>query len=101
MFVESVALHPIPAYAQIAPSVLESVLVRLTGAPREQKRAFRTSFRVLEKRQPALADYMAAEVAQLHAVRVQSLAFYLAVLVYRAFEEAFGPRLARVELVDI
>jgi hypothetical protein len=101
MFVEPVALHPIPAYAQIAPSVLDSVLTRLSGAPREQKRAFRVSFRELELRQPALAEYMAAEVAELHAARVQSLGFYLAVLVFRAFEEAFGPRLSRVELVDI
>lgn len=103
MFVEPVALQPTPAYARISASVLESVLVRLGGSVgfRERKRALRASFRELERQQPALADYVASEVSELEAARVQALGFYLAVLVFGAFQEAFGPRLARVELTDI
>ncbi len=32
---------------------------------------------------------------------MQGLAYFLAVLAYRSFEEAFGARLARIELRDI
>jgi hypothetical protein len=101
MFVERVALDPIPVYARIAPAVLTSVLSLLLGRTGELARTLDAGFRDMESRQPDMAAFIAAEVAQLPGPRVQALAYFLAVLVFRAFEEAFGSRLGRVQTRDM
>ena len=101
MFVEPVALDPIPAYARIAPSVLTSVLARLLEGPDKLARSLDAGFRDMEGKQPALAAFLAEEVADLPGPRVQGVAYFLAVLVFRAFEAAFGARLGRVQTRDM
>jgi hypothetical protein len=101
MFVERVALDEVPGYARIAPAVLNAVLSRMLCEPAGFARLLDAGFRAMEMRQPCLADYVAAEVAELPSPRVQGLGYFLAVLVFRAFEEAFGRRLASVQLQDV
>jgi hypothetical protein len=101
MFVERVALDPVPDYARIAPGVLNTVLARMVGTPADLSKRLDASFHELERRQPCLADFIAREIAQLNAPSVQALAYFLAVLVYASFQEAFGVRLAQVERSDV
>jgi hypothetical protein len=101
MFVERVALDAVPGYARIAPAVLNSVLTGMLSEPAGFARLLDAGFREMELRQPCLANYVAAEVTELPGPRVQGLGYFLAVLVFRAFEEAFGSRLASVQLQDV
>jgi hypothetical protein len=101
MFVERVALNAVPAYARIAASVLSSVLGQLANGSSALRNELDAGFRELENRQPCLAEFMAGEVAQLPNAGVQGLAYFLTVLVFRAFEESFGVRVSVVQLADV
>jgi len=101
MFVERVALAAVPGYARVAQSALDAALASITRAGEGQQRALRAAYLEMEQRQPSLAAYVAHELSELPLREVQTAAYFLAVLVYRAFTEAFGERLARVELRDI
>ena len=101
MFVERVALDAVPAYAQVAPAVLSAVLKQMLGRPEALSRALDAGFREMESRQPCLAKFISGDVAELPGPRVQALAYFLAVLVFRVFEEAFGARLGTVRMPDV
>lgn len=101
MFVAQMALDVVPEYARISLRAVDTVVARFLEQPAQLERTLDQGFRAMQGRQPALAEYMAAEIAQLPLPRVQGLAYFLAVFTYRSFEEAFGPRLARIELRDI
>jgi hypothetical protein len=101
MFVERVALDPVPEHARIAPNVLHVVLANMLQGRVALARVLDAGFREMEHRQPCLADFMANEVAELPGPRVQGLAYFLAILVFRAFEEAFGARLSNVRMPDV
>jgi hypothetical protein len=101
MFVEQIALDVVPDYARISLRAVDAVVARFLEQPAQLERTLDQGFRAMQGRQPALAAYMAGEISQLPTLRVQGLAYFLAVLTYRSFEEAFGARLSRVELRDI
>jgi len=101
MFVERVALDAVPGYARIAQGPVDAVLSRLLRAEHGQVRTLRAAYLEMEQRQPRLAAYVAHELSELQLPEVQTAAYFLSVLVYRAFEEAFGARLSRIELPDI
>ena len=101
MFVEPVALVPTPAYARIAPNVLVTVLSSMLDKSRVLPRALDAGFREMESRQPALSAFLADEIAKLPDPRVQGFAYFLAVLVFRAFESSFGVRLGRIQTRDM
>ncbi len=101
MFVQPVALLPMPEYARVAPPVLTSVLTRMLADPEALTAALDDGFRTMEQRQPELAEFMSAELSLVDGPRPQALAYFLSVLVYLAFEEAFGARLSTVCRVDI
>jgi hypothetical protein len=101
MFVERVALAEIPMHARIEPLVLQSVLTQLGAEPRGLRHQLDRGFHELQARQPCLADFVAGEIAQLPGPRIQALGYFLAVLVYRVFEEAFGSQLSAVQLPDV
>jgi hypothetical protein len=101
MFVERVALDPVPSYARITPGVLSAVLAEMLADAGTLSRALDGGFRDMESRQPCLADFIGSQVAELPAPHVQALAYFLAVLVFRVFDEAFGLRLGRVQANDV
>jgi hypothetical protein len=101
MFVEPVALDVVPAYARIAQSVVDVVIKRVGRVAPDVDKLLAGSFRRMEQRQPALATFVAYELSELASQALQSVAYRLCVVVFSAFEEAFGPRVGRVELSDI
>lgn len=101
MFVEPVALDVVPSYARIAQSVVDAVIRRVGRVARDVDKLLAGSFRRMEQRQPALATFVAYELSELASQQLQSVAYRLSVLVFSAFEEAFGARVGRVELSDI
>lgn len=101
MFVEPVALDVVPAYARIAQSVIDMVQKRMGRVSPSVDKLLAGSFRHMEQRQPALADFVAYELSELASQVLQSVAYRLCLLVFSAFEEAFGARVGRIELSDI
>lgn len=101
MFVEPVALGAVPAYARVAQAVVDAVWTRMYRSSNGLDRALAAGFRRMEQRQPALAAFVAYELSELLSQQLQAVAFRLSMLVFSAFEEAFGSKLGRVELSDI
>jgi alpha-galactosidase len=101
MFVEPVALDVVPTYARIAQAVIDTVAKRVGRAVPDVDKVLTGSFRQMEQRQPALAAFVAYELSELLSPALQSVAYRLCVLVFGAFEEAFGSRVERIELSDI
>jgi hypothetical protein len=101
MFVQPVALPPVPAFARIAPSVLTQVLSRMLGDPDALVSVLDDGFRAMESRQPSLAEFVSNELAQVEGPRLSAVAYFLAVLVHQAFDEAFGARVGRVQASDV
>jgi hypothetical protein len=101
MFVERVALDAVPSYARVAPAALHAVLKQMLGHPAALARELDAGFREMESRQPCLAKFISGDVAELPGPGVQALAYFLSVLVFRVFEEAFGARLGTVRTPDL
>jgi hypothetical protein len=101
MFVQPVALEPIPEYARVAPAVLTHVLKGMLGDAGTLTTALDDGFRVMERRQPCLAEFIAGELAAIEGQRISAVGYFLAVLIYRSFEEAFGDRLGSVQSGDV
>jgi hypothetical protein len=101
MFVQPVALQPVPAFARVAPAVLTQVLSRLLAEPDALTDTLDDGFRHMEARQPSLAEFVSNELAAIEGPRLSAVAYFLAVLVHQAFEEAFGARVGRVQLSDL
>lgn len=101
MFVEPVALEVVPAYARITQSAVDAVAKRVCRRGAAVDKLLVGSFRRMEQCQPALAAFVAYELSELVSQPLQTIAYRLCVLVYGAFEEAFGARVGRVELSDI
>ena len=101
MFVEPVALDVVPAYARIAQPVVDIVVRRIGRRASDVDKTLAGSFRQMEQRQPALAAFVAYELSELSSQPLQTVAYRLSVLVFAAFEEAFGPRVGTIELSDI
>jgi hypothetical protein len=101
MFVEPVALDVVPAYARIAQSVIDTVVKRVCRVAPSVDKSLAGSFRQMEQRQPALAAFVAYELSELVSQPLQAVAYRLSVLVFGAFDEAFGARVECVALSDI
>ncbi|HKP55995.1 MAG TPA: hypothetical protein VJV78_04720 [Polyangiales bacterium] len=101
MFVEPCALPPVPDYARVDDDILNNVRARLIGGAGTVRSALDRAFRAMERRQPAIASFVAHDLADIEGPAAQGVGYYLAVLVVDAFEEAFGGRLGCVELSDL
>ena len=95
MWVSAGALEPVPSHAVVDDEAVAAVLRRLlTGdALRPELDA---AFRRLEAHQPALAELLAGELAEIDSVSGQAVGYFLFLTVYYAFEQRFGARLASV-----
>jgi hypothetical protein len=100
VFVENVAFEPVPDYARVQPDVLREVRSRLLREP-SLAAALDAAFVAIERRQPAIANFIAHDLAGIDAASAQGVAYFLAMLVVLAFEEAFGRRLGCVDLGDL
>lgn len=102
MFVQPVALPPVPEFARVAPAVLTKVLSRMLGGDSAALTlALDDGFRAMEQHQPSLAEFVSNELSQVDGQRLSAVAYFLSVLVHQAFGEAFGERVGRVEPNDL
>jgi len=99
MFVQRVALDSVPAYAVVDEGVVAGVLREITeGDLRVQLDAV---FRRVELQQPALAEFIGGELSAIEGAPGQALSYFLLLVVYHCFEEAFGPRVGTLASEDI
>ncbi|HET6337278.1 MAG TPA: hypothetical protein VFG30_28840 [Polyangiales bacterium] len=100
MFVENVAFEPVPDYARVQSDVLREVRSRLLREP-SLAAALDSAFVAIERRQPAVATFIAHDLAGIDAPTAQGVAYFLAMTVVLSFEESFGRRLGCVDLADL
>ncbi len=95
MWVAAGALEPVPSHAVVDEPTVAAVLRRLlTGdALRPELDA---AFLRLERNQPALAELLAGELAEIDSPSGQALGYFLFLTVYYAFEQRFGSRLVSI-----
>ncbi|MDD9938349.1 MAG: hypothetical protein OXT09_32370 [Myxococcales bacterium] len=99
MFIQRVALEQVPTYAVVEQPVVADVLQELTGG--DLRAHLDQVFRRVEMQQPALGELISGELAAIEGAPGQALAYFLLLVVYRSFEEAFGTRLGEISDVDI
>jgi hypothetical protein len=91
----------VPDYARVDDDILNNVRARLVGGTGSVRSALDRAFHSMEQKQPAVANFVAHDLAEIEEPAAQGIGYYLAVLVVGAFEEAFGRRLSCVELSDL
>lgn len=100
MWIQAGALQPVPSYAVISADAIARVTGRLSDHRGLQQR-LDMAFRQLEREQPQLTGFLAAELNELEAQPAQALGYFLFVLVFLAFREGFGARLREVAAEDL
>lgn len=101
MIVQPVALPPVPAHAVVEQTVVTAILDRITPDITALRRGLDAGFHDIERTHPALSEFLADEIAKLESAAGQSLAYFLSVLVYLSFREAFGTRIAMISTRDV
>ena len=101
MFSRKAALRPIPDYAKVPEHAVDAVEYELEDRGESLQDALDLGYRDLDRRQPALSDWVSLEVASGADELVQSLGYFLAITVYLLFREAFPTRLNEVLLPDL
>lgn len=86
-----------PAHAVVEAHVLEELEASLDTGDAPLQDLLDRGFSELDRRQVALAEWLADILARTRDELVQSLGYFLAVTVYMAFREAFPTRLTEVD----
>lgn len=97
MFLRKAALRPVPTHAIVDEQSVEAIEETLGDAEESLQQTLDRGYAELDRKQPALAGWLADEVSERADELVQSLGYFLAVTVYLAFAEAFPRRLREVD----
>jgi hypothetical protein len=97
VFLRKAALRSVPAYAVVDSDTIEAVEATLEEDDTALQDALDRGYADLDRRQPALAVWMAEKLALSSDELVQSLGYFLTVTVYLAFREAFPTRLEEID----
>ncbi len=97
MFLRKAALRPVPKYAIVDEAAVEAVEQGLDDQEEQLQEALDAGYRLLDRKQPILAKWLAEEVSHQKDELAQSLGYFLAVTVFQAFHEAFPARLGAVD----
>jgi hypothetical protein len=100
MWIQAGALAPVPAYAVVSKEAVARVLQRLTTSGALQSR-LDEAFRVLEREQPALAGFLAAELSDLDHQAAQALGYFLFLVGFLSFREEFGARIGSISDAEL
>jgi hypothetical protein len=100
MWIQAGALSPVPSYAIVSEAEVSAALGELADEAALHDRLGK-AFRVLEAEQPALAYLLSHELETLERPSAQALLYYLFLLVFVAFRNAFGARIGRLEPEDL
>lgn len=97
LFLRKAALRPVPRWAVIDEDVVTAVEAQLEDDGEQLQRTLDSAYREMDRKQPALAQWLAEKVSDRSDDLAQSLGYFLVVTVYLAFREAFPTRLASVD----
>ncbi len=97
MIVRKAALRPVPSYAIVDAQTIHAIEENLDEDEDALQDALDQGFAEFDRRQPAVASYLADQLSRTGDELVQSLGYFLAVTVYLAFREAFPTRLHEVD----
>jgi hypothetical protein len=97
VFLRKAALRPVPAHAIVDEHSVEAIEESLGEGQESLQDTLDRGYAELDRKQPALAGWLADEVSDRADELVQSLGYFLAVTVYLAFAEAFPRRLREVD----
>ena len=90
-----------PAHAVVEQEAVMEVLQRMSGGGDRLRTALDTGFVHMERNHPGLARYLSDELATLNDSATQTLSYFLALVIYMSFDQAFGSRLLPVSTEDI
>lgn len=96
MWARPVAIRPVPAYAVVDMSVLEKIEDELSSAGERADAILDAAFDRFEEEQPELAEYVAQVLDRPLDETATALGSFLSIVVYMAFERAFGARITEV-----
>ena len=97
MILSRAALRPVPAFARVDNHAIEAVEQALEEGDEDLQAFLDQHYRQLELNQPALSEWLSAELASVRDELVQSLGYFLLVTVYMAFAETFSSRLTEID----
>lgn len=100
MIVQRVALEPVPSYAVVDEESVVQVVQRVTRGD-DAMNVLGAAFDRLERRQPSLASYLSDELGRSDEFGSQTLTYFLFLIVFMSFEEAFGHRIGEVRRSDL
>lgn len=100
MLLQRVAIEPVPQYAVVDEDTVVQVVQRVTRDD-DAVPVLEAAFDRLERRQPALAGWLADEVGRANELGAQTLTYFLFLIVFMSFDEAFGGRLGEVRRDDL
>lgn len=100
MLVQRVAIEAVPPYAVVDEDTVVQVVQRVTHDD-DAVPVLEAAFDRLERRQPVLAGWLAEELGHANEVGAQTLTYFLFLIVFMSFDEAFGGRLAEVRRDDL
>ncbi len=101
MFIRRAALRPVPAHAVVAQTAIDAVEARIDDGDENLQQALDQGFRDFEQRQGPLSDWLSSELSAGPDELAQSLGYFLAVMIYSFFREAFPARLGGTSDEDI
>ena len=101
VFLRKAALRPVPSWAVVDEVALDSLEAELGEDDENLQTALDAGYRDMDRLQPALAEFLAHEVSSQPDELAQSVGYFLAVVVYLAFKEAFPTRVAGVDPAEL
>ncbi|MDQ3038125.1 MAG: hypothetical protein M3Y87_37380 [Myxococcota bacterium] len=96
-FVLKAALRPVPRHAVVDEVAIANVEEQLGEEGDELQQMLDGTYREMDRKQPAMAQWLAEQVATHTDDLAQSLGYFLVVTVYMAFREAFPTRMVEVD----
>ena len=97
MFLRKAALRPVPRHAVVDEHFVQLVEAQLDAHEDNLQGVLDRGYAELDRRQPALSEWLAEQLAAGNDELVQSLGYFLVVTVFMAFREAFPTRLEEVD----
>lgn len=101
VFLRKAALRPVPRWARVDELAIDLLEESLGDGEESLQRALDAGYREMDRLQPHLAEWLAAQVSSRKDELAQSLGYFLAVTVYLAFREAFPTRLSMVDELSL
>jgi hypothetical protein len=101
LFVKKAALRPVPRWAVVDDVAVGAVEETLGEEGDKLQESLDGAYREMDRRQPALATWLSAQVSSREDDLAQSLGYFLIVTVYMGFREAFPTRLGEVDATGL